>query len=122
MLRNRAVLLLIGYWVFLFAIMHTPPPPVAGPDIGWGDKVIHAGCYAVLAWLALRAMAGLGHHGVWWTVGTVLVLLAYGALDEWSQQIVRRTPDVEDWAADAVGILAGAFLWHIRRRLAARAR
>ena len=74
-----------------------------------GDKLVHAGLYAVLG-MAL----GFGRvrspmpppHLV-----LILVGALYGATDEFHQTFVRgRSPDWADWLADVVGVASGYFL------------
>lgn len=89
------------------------------------DKVQHAGAYALLSVLLLRALAG----GRWPGVRAATVLAAvvaaalYGLGDEWHQRSVPgRDADLLDVAADAAGAVFGAgaaWAWGIIRRLGA---
>jgi VanZ family protein len=86
------------------------PFPFLPPEILAQDKLLHLGAYAVLAGLVVGALArarvaALGRVAV---VAGVLAA-GYGATDEWHQSYVPgRDADPWDWAADAVGAIAGA--------------
>lgn len=72
------------------------------------DKLAHLLWYAVLSSLLLFAIG----HRVWtWVLVAILLLLA--GLDEWHQFVLQgRSPDINDWIADALGVLAGvAIVW-----------
>ena len=90
----------MGLLYFLSArsdlVLSTPP--------GW-DKVLHAGAYALLAGLSLRAFhGGLGRLALWPTVFALLLTIAYGMLDEVHQsRVAGRDASVLDWAADVFG-------------------
>jgi VanZ family protein len=80
-------------------------PPAARAFLLPSDKVVHFLLYvtlgALLAWA--RHVGGRGVH-----VALILAGVAYGALDEWHQSFVPgRSPDLEDWFADAAGVVAG---------------
>lgn len=86
------------------------PFPFLPPEILAQDKLLHLGAYAVLAALAVGTLARtrlatLGRA----TAVAVLLAAGYGATDEWHQSYVPgRDADPWDWAADAVGAIAGA--------------
>ncbi len=73
------------------------------------DKLLHAGAYAVLGALVAAALRARGTGAGRAVVLAVLVAAAYGATDEWHQaHVPGRDADPLDWAADAVGAIAGA--------------
>ncbi len=92
------------------------------------DKLLHAGAWAGLTLLALRAT----HLGRWPLRGGATLLaaalaLAYGFSDEFHQSFVPgRDASLLDFAADAVGTvsaIAAAGAWQAwRRRRAGRSR
>jgi VanZ family protein len=89
---------------FLSSRRTLPEPP--GP-LAW-DKLQHALGYAAGGFLLARA-AGVRGRGL--AVAIALGLL-YGASDEVHQAFVPgRNSDVHDWLADAVGVVAGAFIY-----------
>lgn len=86
----------------------TPQPP-SGLDTGW-DKGNHVLAFAVLAWLAWRAVAA-------WTparapaIAALVGLLAHGGLIELLQrQVPGRAAEWSDLAADAIGLAVGALV------------
>lgn len=74
------------------------------------DKVIHFGLYSVmgaaLAWARVVGRRNPPH------LALVALGSLYGALDEFHQSFVPgRTPDVSDWVANTLGVLAGYVLF-----------
>ena len=69
------------------------------------DKLLHAGAYALLAGLSIRAFhGGLGRLAPWPTVFALLLTIAYGLLDEIHQsRVAGRDASMLDWLADIVG-------------------
>ena len=98
------------------------PFPFLPESILSQDKLLHLGAYAVLGALVAGALAG--RLGGARAIGlAALIAAAYGATDEWHQRWVPgREADPADWAADAVGAIAGASGAALAlRRLGARA-
>ena len=98
-------ILLCLYWGMLFYGTHMPLPVGALP--GHSDKWIHCFAYALLAILLLSLRAIRGPFQ--WTsiVARWLFLAFYGAFDEITQALVKRSPDLEDWFADLLGAAVG---------------
>jgi VanZ family protein len=74
------------------------------PQTGIKDKYEHFGAYAVLAALlcfALLSRGGMSIFDASWR--TFAIVLAYGAIDEWTQPWFGRTCSLMDWIADATG-------------------
>lgn len=99
-------LLLIGYWLTIFASTHVPmPPPAIAKERHLPlDKVAHFGAYFILATLAAIALAQA--RVLRWPHYLLLFLLiaAYGIVDEWTQSFIpRRECDLWDWFADLGG-------------------
>jgi VanZ family protein len=108
-----------GYMALIFglsSIHNTPDLPSL-----ISDKVIHAGLYAVLAILMLRALTRGWREPITpgRVIAAILVSTLYGASDELHQYFVPpRQMDAADLLADGVGssIAAGlAYLWAIIR-------
>ena len=88
-------------------------PPDAVPDVPWifpgFDKCLHAGFYAVLGFLWVRALAPR-------RIGTALLIgalagLLWGGFDEWMQaRSGIREADLLDLAADVAGSAAGGWI------------
>lgn len=75
------------------------------------DKLIHAGVFAVLGYLARVALSPLGlAPGRAWALAA-LASIGWGALDEVHQSFIpNRDADVLDLLADAAGAAIGAWL------------
>lgn len=103
------------YWLILFAATHYPLAriPVNVPQ---SDKIVHFfafGLLALLFWGYFAAKKLPTNRFVWIAA---LVMTAYGALDEYLQQFVRRGTDPVDWAADTAGALCVLTVLELHRR------
>lgn len=108
-LRRATIVCLIVYWAAMFLGTHLPQQAV--PGIPASDKVMHVVGYAGLALLFALSLARRRP-----TVGKILVvavvLVVYGALDEWTQSFVPgRQSEFLDWCADTVGTGSGLVLY-----------
>ena len=108
---------LVCYWSALFAATHLPVEmPIALPG-HWTDKVVHLAAFAILAvLLAITWQLGAGQiafRHLWWLW---VLLVLYGAIDEWTQAPVGRQASVWDWLADALGAAIGLALFATLRR------
>ena len=113
----RTLVVWIGYWVVLFGLTHRPFTGGVGLPIAGADKVIHFALYFVLTMLGGRYLAASGRVlNLRLLIAWACVYAAYGALDEWLQQFVARTPSWGDWLADAVGIILATVVLARRRR------
>lgn len=83
-------------------------PTVSIPSFWAADKVLHFGAYALLGLLLAHGAASSGASTRW----AVPLGWLYAASDEIHQGFVPgRSMDPADWAADALGVLAGAFAY-----------
>lgn len=100
-----ATLLLIAYWLALFAGTHAPRQIVS--TVTHNDKVVHLAAFAGLAFLLAWAIP-TRRDDRWMNVRLALLLaVTYGAIDEFTQIPVGRTADVWDWIADCIGATLG---------------
>jgi VanZ family protein len=108
----RARTLAAVYLLVLFAATHIPLESHGGPT--HADKIVHYAAYAsltVLVLLGWRLTIGrlqARHYFAVWIAGTL-----YGVFDEVTQTPVGRTADVNDWAADVLGIVTGLLLFRV---------
>lgn len=106
------------YFLVLFSATHLPVPEMLEETVSAFDLLIHCAAYFVLTVLAIFAFYwdfkprfegvsdAFGLTPVRQAPLTLAVLLiGYGALDEYLQGFVNRYPDVRDWLADSVGVL-----------------
>jgi VanZ family protein len=101
-------------WGAVILVMTSWPSPPAVIDLTYTDEFAHLGVYAILGWLAGRAMIPPR------SMPRVLVVLAaiacFGALDELHQLwIPNRFATLSDWIADLAGATIGLFSFHLRR-------
>jgi VanZ family protein len=77
---------------------------LASVPTGW-DKAAHAGAYAVLGFLALRAChGGMADLAPWPTLVALLLTVSYAGFDELHQsRVPGRDASGLDWLADTVG-------------------
>lgn len=103
-----AVLLVLYFW-------GNSQPEAAGLIPPPWDKLAHLAWYAVLAGLLLL---GLGRRAWPWVLAGTLLLAGW---DEWHQfALPGRSPDIDDWLADALGVVVGIGISHaIGRRVRA---
>lgn len=72
---------------------------LGGPGIPGIDKVVHFAVFGLLATLVVRL--GRGSRAAWLSV---VVVSAYGLLDEWHQSFTPgRSVELADWLADTGG-------------------
>lgn len=107
-ITRRAVLVCLAfYWLLLAAGTHLPGSKM--PAIGMGDKTLHLGAFAglayLLSWCVQRWRPTIRRAG--WIL---VVLMVYAAIDELTQGLVpHRQPDWADWQADVLGAALGIF-------------
>lgn len=110
----------VAYMGAIFLLSAQPQLPSFPSQVS--DKHVHALTYAGLAAVTCRALAGgaLARLTAGDAVGAWAIAVAYGASDEYHQSFVPgRTPDLDDWAADAAGAAAAAaacYAWGIISR------
>lgn len=108
----------IGYWLPVIAlalvifIQSAYPASDSLARLPFGDKVLHAGVFGLMAFLFARALTSQarwrGRPGALWVFAVVATVL-YGLSDEWHQSFVdARTADVLDLLADGIGAVLGA--------------
>jgi VanZ family protein len=104
--------LLAAYCLLIF-VQSSFPSPDMGPELPGQDKLIHLAAYAVMGFLACRALATLPRMP-----GTFVLFIAgflfatvFGLSDEWHQSFVPdRDASAADFLADFIGAFAGSAL------------
>lgn len=120
----------IIYWIALTILTHLPlqrmiPPEHHGYFVLF-DKVHHIAAFAVLTGLLAPACWLTFPTRHWLLVGVLVALAgsAWGAIDERTQEWVRREARLDDWVADVIGAFLGVLLaagiraWRLRSRRA----
>ena len=113
-LASRARTLAVIYIAVLFTATHIPSLPTRGVSIL--DKFEHFAGYGALTlcvlvgWELTIGVLQAKHYFAMWLAGTL-----YAAIDELTQIPVGRTCDVNDWAADILGIVAGLIAFRLIR-------
>jgi VanZ family protein len=105
-LAAKARTLAVVYFLVLFTATHVPSLPTI--SMSAFDKVEHFVGYGLLTlcvlvgWELSVGVLSAKHYFAMWLAGTL-----YAAFDELTQIPVGRTCDVNDWAADVLGIVLG---------------
>lgn len=121
--RTRATLLWLALFCWATGVLRLSSlTPQELPDTGFplSDKIAHFVVYAVGGWLAATTLrvTRRGSTVSGWLVPAVLLIAAFGVLDEAVQTLTpgRTGGDVYDWIADVLGAAAGAWLALMARR------
>jgi VanZ family protein len=108
--RQKVTLILLAfYWPTLFILAHIPIPKFVR-QAQVSDKNFHFFAYLILVfllWFTISPDKKVNwRKAATWLV--LLVMIGYGAADEWLQRYVAgRSCDIKDFAADLVGVITG---------------
>lgn len=106
-----------AYWVYLFCITHFPKLQITTRVVAV-DKIFHVLFFGLLAFLFWRFAETFRKPAPGWLAWLALLWIGlYAAVDEWSQDYVRRGTDAVDWLADMVGVAAVLAVLEWRRRV-----
>lgn len=109
----------LAVWTGAFVATHVPAPAVRLP-VDVRDVWLHFVGFVVLGVVTIWRIAGGGARiGLRTAAGWFLGLVAYGLFDEVTQELVGRTFQWTDWAADGAGAAVGvltAVVWSRWRR------
>lgn len=107
----------IGHWTLLCILTHAPVQ-ISAPIVRRGeDKLVHFLLYFFLTLFGGLRIQRLQQDQMrrrllLWS----LFYLAFAVADEWTQQFVGRTPSVNDWLADAIGVAMATWFLDARWR------
>ena len=108
------------YWALLAFSTHYPSVYIP-TNITYRDKVVHCCAFGGLAFLywqfAETRKRPLTSTFVW---SAAVVLLAYAAIDEYTQQFFGRDTDILDFLADLIGVTSMLTVLEWRRRRPSR--
>ncbi len=116
-LRHTAWVVTVLYWGLICVLTHLSPRDV--PHVSINDKLVHFLMYGGFGFLLGLALHFSGVRR-WIFLLVLLIALAYGAIDEWTQPIFGRTCDLFDWLADAGGALSAVALLFLLLRITRR--
>jgi len=110
--QKLTIISLLIYWPGIFILAHMPIPQLVY-KARVSDKVLHCLVYLILVfllWFAINPDRKVNWRkaAVWWIL---LVVVWYGAVDEWLQAYVGRNPAVMDFLANLAGTLTGLILF-----------
>jgi VanZ family protein len=104
---------LLAYLTLLTVATHLPPQFVEFGEVRVSDKTIHFFAYLVLGFVLSMALY-LTFEDIWRASYVAIVVgIAWGGLDEWTQQFFRRHPDWIDFLYDVCGILIGVLAFAV---------
>ena len=101
--RYALLALLVLLWAGAFTLTHMSSGNV--PDFHVGDKTLHTAGFAGLASAFGVTLLAFGVRRRRRLVLMFVVMLAYGAIDEWTQPWFGRGCDFTDWLHDVVGTI-----------------
>jgi VanZ family protein len=113
---------LAGYLVLLVVATHLPRSmPFLPSSFNYLDKLCHFTAYALLSLLLATtwqlASGVLTRRHLFWAWMAVAL---FGAVDELTQLAFGRDCELSDWAADALGAIAGLIAFAFLREFVAR--
>jgi len=111
------ILTLAIYWPALFLLTHIPTlPKILAIEIPGSDKTIHFITYFMLTFIYWMASNGttrphFKHWSVYWTL---LLIMAYGGVDEFTQQFIKgRSGELLDWYCDIGGAMSAIIVLYL---------
>ena len=108
-LTLAVTLIAVLYWIVIAVFTHLPSGLIPVRFFNVFDKFQHFTAFLGLAVLLCAVWTNLGASTFRMLVTVLLILAAYGVLDELTQSFIPgRTPDLYDWVADMLGSIAGA--------------
>ena len=117
-LRIIAWLLTALYWVVIFILTHLPPSGL--PRVQVSDKAAHFVGYGLLSAGLFVSLSLTGLSSRRCAIVVLVIAMGYGAFDEWTQQFVRRSSELDDWLADVGGALLAVGLMWLGRAIVGR--
>ena len=119
--RTAILFILILMWIGAFTATHIPARYIPGQIACLGDFVLHGiGFLGLSSWFILTVVA-FGIKPVQRIPLVLLVMMVYGALDEYTQQFFGRSTELKDWLTDTTATVVALILWETILFLAQRA-
>ena len=98
-------------WIGAFTATHVPGSYIPGPIAQLGDISLHGiGFLGLSSWFIL-ALAAFDVRPSIRILLVLVVMLNYGALDEYTQQFFGRSTELKDWLTDATATVVSLIVW-----------
>jgi VanZ family protein len=118
--RTAILFILILMWIGAFVATHIPARCIPRQIVCLGDFVLHGiGFLGLSSWFILT-VAAFGIKPVQRIPLVLLVMVVYGALDEYTQQFFGRSTELKDWLTDTTATVVSLILWETILFLAQR--
>jgi VanZ family protein len=118
--RTAILFILILMWTGAFTVTHIPARCIPGQIAALGDVTLHGiGFLGLSSWFILT-VAAFGIKPVQRILLVLLVMMFYGAVDEYTQQFFGRSTQLKDWLTDTMATVVSLILWETILFLAQR--
>ena len=109
--RKVILVILILMWTGAFTATHIPARYIPGQIASIGDIPLHGiGFLGLSSWFILTVTA-FGIKPVLRILLVLLVMMAYGAVDEYTQQFFGRSTELKDWLTDVTATVVSVIVW-----------
>lgn len=98
-------------WIGAFVATHIPTRYVPGLIACFGDFILHGIGFLGLSSLFILTVAAFGIKPVQRAPLVLLVMMVYGALDEYTQQFFGRSTELKDWLTDTTATVVSLIVW-----------
>lgn len=110
--RRKAILvILILMWTGAFTVTHIPASYIPGQIASIGDIGLHGiGFLGLSSWFVLT-LAAFDVKPAIRIILVIVVMLNYGAVDEYTQQFFGRSTELKDWLTDITATVVSVIVW-----------
>jgi VanZ family protein len=103
--------ILILLWIGAFTATHIPARYIPGQIASIGEIGLHGiGFLGLSSWFILT-VAAFNIKPVQRILLVLLVMMVYGAVDEYTQQFFGRSTELKDWLTDIIATVVSLILW-----------
>jgi VanZ family protein len=118
--RKAILVILILMWIGAFTVTHIPGSYIPVPIAQLGDISLHGiGFLGLSSWFILT-LAAFDVRPSIRILLVLVIMLNYGAVDEYTQQFFGRSTELKDWLTDATATVASLIVWETILFLAQR--
>jgi VanZ family protein len=109
--RTAILFILILLWIGAFTATHIPARYIPGQIASIGEIGLHGiGFLGLSSWFILT-VAAFNIKPVQRILLVLLVMIVYGAVDEYTQQFFGRSTELKDWLTDITATVVSLILW-----------